>query len=484
MTAQTEFSAAAPVPDAGLAAILERQRAAFLADGPPPAEARRAALNRLKSALIAHRAEIEAALTADFGHRSRHETGIMEIMPVVTAIDYLLKNLKRFMKPEKRHVVLTMRAGQARVEYQPLGVVGIIAPWNYPLQLALLPLATALAAGNRAMVKMSELTPASAALAARLIPQIFAQEEVAIVTGDAETGAAFAGLPFDHLLFTGGTGIGRKVMAAAAQNLVPVTLELGGKSPAILAAGQDLDRAAASIAYGKLANSGQTCIATDYVLVPRAEIGAFAEAYDRAVKALYPEGPAGTDYSSIVNARHHARLSALVEEARAGGAEIRPVGHHPQAAEGLHNKMAPTLVLGATDGMRILQEEIFGPVLPVIGHDGIDDAIAYVNARPRPLALYFFGPEGAERDRVLSRTVSGNVTVNGTLLHVAQDDLPFGGVGPSGMGAYHGIEGFRAMSHAKGVFVQGRWNIATMLRPPFGPRADKILAGILKPPKG
>lgn len=455
--------------------ILSFQRAAFLRDGPPTLAQRREHLKALRSAMLERRSEIEDALNSDFGHRSRHETAIMEIFPIANGIDYLLRNLRRFMRPSRRHVALPLRFGRARVEYQPLGVIGIMAPWNYPLQLALMPLATALAAGNRAMLKPSEFTPATSELLARMLADVFPREQIAVVTGDADVGAAFSALPFDHLLFTGSTPVGRKVMRAASDNLVPVTLELGGKSPVIVAKDHPVDHAAGGIAYGKFANAGQTCIAPDYALVEESQIGAFAAAFDTAVATLYPEGPASRDYTAIINEHHHARLSGLIADARAKGAQIRTLGRNAEQASQRPHTFAPTLVLNATDDMRIMQEEIFGPILPVVGYRVIDEAIAYVNARPRPLALYYFGSEGGDCNKVLTRTTSGNVTVNGTLLHIAQDDLPFGGVGASGMGAYHGIEGFRSMSHAKGIFEQGRWNAAALLRPPFGTLADRIL---------
>jgi len=281
-------------------------------------------------------------------------------------------------------------------------------------------------------------------------------------------------------VFTGSTAVGRSVMRAASENLVPVTLELGGKSPVIVAPGHAQDRTARSIAFGKLANAGQTCIAPDYVMVHAAEVKTFAAAYGRAVEALYPQGPASADYTSIINDRHFDRLRRLIDDARTKGASVAVVGAQPQAAQGRPHTLAPTLVLGATDDMAIMQEEIFGPVLPVLTYGEIDEAIAYVNARPRPLALYYFGGDDGDRRKVLSRTTSGNVGINNTLMHYAQDDLPFGGVGPSGMGAYHGIEGFRRMSHAKGIYLQGRWNAADLMRAPFGRLADAVLKAMLR----
>jgi len=460
--------------------VLARQRGAFLRDGAPSLEQRRADLKTLRAAVLARRGAIEDALIADFGHRSRCETAIMELTSLVLGVDYLHRHLRRFMRPTRRHVAMTMRLGCARIEYQPLGVVGIISPWNYPLSLALMPLATALAAGNRAMIKPSEFTPATSELLKAMLGEIFAEEQVAVVTGDSALGAAFAALPFDHLVFTGSTGVGRAVMKAASDNLVPVTLELGGKSPVVVGKGHSLDHAASSIAYGKLANAGQTCVAPDYALVHESEIQPFVAAYGAAVATLYPEGPVSDDYTSIINDRHHARLVGLLDDARSKGARVVEVGCKPGEASSRPHTLAPSIVLGATDDMRILQEEIFGPILPILPYRDANEAIAYVNARPRPLALYYFGDEGEEKRNILSRTTSGNVTVNGTLMHYAQDDLPFGGVGPSGMGAYHGVEGFRALSHAKGIFEQGRWNGGNLLRAPFGRVADTILKALLR----
>jgi coniferyl-aldehyde dehydrogenase len=460
--------------------ILSQQRTAFLHSGAPSLHQRRADLKKLRSAIVAQRSEIEEALNADFGHRSRHETAIMEIMALIQGIDYLRRKLRRFMRPTRRHVAPHFRFGTARVEYQPLGVIGIMAPWNYPFSLAVTPLATALAAGNGAMIKPSEFTPATSDLLARMLAQIFPQEQVAVVTGDASVGAAFSALPFDHLIFTGSTPVGRAVMKAASDNLTPVTLELGGKSPVIVEKGYALEHAAAGIAYGKLANGGQICIAPDYALVHEDEIGAFTAAYEKAVAALYPNGPASDDYTSIINDRHYARLTGLIDDARAKGARILEVGRSPGDADRRPHTLAPMLVLDANDDMQIMQEEIFGPVLPVLSYRDLDAAIGRVNAQPRPLALYYYGRDGEHQRKVLSRTTSGNVTINGTLLHYAQDDLPFGGIGPSGMGAYHGIEGFRRLSHAKGIFEQGRWNGSTLLRAPFGPLTNIILKLMLR----
>ncbi|MEO6780706.1 MAG: coniferyl aldehyde dehydrogenase [Bradyrhizobium sp.] len=460
------------------ARLLAGQRAAYRRHGAPSLDDRRADLSKLRAALIANRSRIESAIDTDFGHRSRHETSIMELAGLIGGIDYLRRNLPRMMRPEKRHVAIHMRAGAARVEYQPLGVVGVMAPWNYPVVLALMPVVTAMAAGNRVMLKPSEFTPTINALLEEILGGLFPAEQIAVVNGDAAVGAAFSALPFDHLIFTGSTAVGHKVMQAASEHLVPVTLELGGKSPVIVEKGHPLDHASAGIVFGKLVSGGQTCIAPDYGLVHEDDLSAFLTSYDAAVSDAYPDGPAGEDYTWVVNDRHLARLNGLLEDARAKGASVREVGRegqntHPRA-------MRPTVVLGVTEDMKIAHEEIFGPILPVFTYRTIEEAITFIDARPRPLALYYYGYDKAVQRRVLDGTTSGNATINGTIMHIAQDDLPFGGVGASGIGAYHGIEGFRRLSHAKGIYEQGRWNSTTLLRAPYGKMAERILSFVLR----
>lgn len=460
------------------AQLLAAQRVAFRREGAPTLDERRADLSRLRKMLIANRSQIEAAINTDFGHRSRHETSIMELAGMIGGIDYLRSNLRRMMRPEKRHVAIHMRSGSARVEYQPLGVVGVMAPWNYPVVLALMPLATAIAAGNRVMLKPSEFTPTVNALLEKLLGELFPREQVAVVNGDAAVGAAFSALPFDHLIFTGSTAVGHKVMEAASKHLVPVTLELGGKSPVIIEKGHPLDHASAGIVFGKLVSGGQTCIAPDYALVHEDDLAAFLNSYDAAVANAYPDGPSSEDYTWVFNDRHLARLNGLLEDARTKGASVREVGRKGQNVA--PRAMRPTVVTGVTNDMTLAHEEIFGPILPVFTYRTIEEAIAFVDERPRPLALYYYGHDKPAQRQVLDRTTSGNVTINGTIMHIAQDDLPFGGVGASGIGAYHGIEGFRRLSHAKGIYVQGRWNSMTLLRAPFGKMAERILSVVLR----
>jgi coniferyl-aldehyde dehydrogenase len=365
--------------------------------------------------------------------------------------------------------------GSSHIIPQPLGVVGIISPWNYPLQLAIVPAVAALAAGNRVMIKPSELTPRFSDLLGEILAERFTPEEIAVVTGDAEVAKAFSSLPFDHLFFTGSTAVGRHVGVAAAANLTPVTLELGGKSPAIIGADADLVTVAKKIAAGKLFNAGQTCIAPDYVLLPHASFDAFAHAYAKAVAELYPTLENNPDYTSIVNPRHYARLKGLIDDARAQGARFFEINPGQEAAASEARKLRPTILSQVNDNMRVMQEEIFGPVLPVLGYGTLDEALHYVNTHPRPLALYWFSQDRAATARVLRETISGGVTVNDTLLHIAQANLPFGGVGPSGSGAYHGDYGFKLFSKEKPVFTQSRFSGSAMLFPPFGKRAETMI---------
>jgi len=461
------------------ASILALQKQAFLRDGPPGLTQRRETLKRLAHAVKASADELADAVRADFGHRSRHDTLMADIFPVIAAARHARLHLWRWMRARNVWPGLELAPSRARIHPQPLGVVGVVSPWNYPINLALAPLVAALAAGNRVMIKPSELTPRTAETLADMLGGLFSEEEVAVVQGGPEVGAAFCRLPFDHLLFTGSTQVGRKVLAATADNLTPVTLELGGKSPCVIAPGANLAEAAACIASGKLMNAGQTCIAPDYVLLPAEAKQAFVEHFVAAVKQSYPTLASNADYTSIVSDRHYARLARMIEEARQGAeiVVIDPANENPTPQS---RKLAPTLVLDPPETLSVMQEEIFGPILPVLGVQNFDAALDFVNARPRPLALYYFGPEDENLTRLLARTHAGGVTVNETMSHFAAENLPFGGVGPSGMGAYHGEAGFRAFTHAKPVLLQSRLNSRILLRPPYGRIMEAALRFMLR----
>ncbi len=457
-----------------LTAAFETQKAAFSRDPFPDLHARRASLKQLLALTENHEAEFCAAIDADFGGRSAHETRLAEIVVVRAGIRHALSHLSSWMAERRMPTAMPFWPAKNRLLPQPLGVVGIVSPWNYPFQLALAPATAALAAGNRVLIKPSELTPRFSELLASLAAKHFAADQLNIVLGDAEVGKAFVSMPFDHLLFTGSTSVGRQVAVAAAANLTPVTLELGGKSPAILDPSCDLDKAVASVAYGKLLNAGQTCIAPDYLMVPAGKGRDVAGRMAQAMTRLYPSFAGNPDYTAIVSDRHHARLKGMVEEVRAGGAEVIEVN---PAGESFGNtrKLAPAIVLNADPDARLMQEEIFGPILPIVEYAEIGEAISYVNDRDRPLALYWFGKDTTARRRVLRETVAGGVTVNDCLMHIAQEDQPFGGVGASGMGAYHGEWGFRTFSKEKPIFVQSPLSAGGMLRPPYGPAFERVL---------
>ncbi len=457
--------------------LLSLQRSDVAVVGAPDARSRIDALTRLERMLIDNRSAFGAAISADFGNRSLTETDMLEIVPALNAIRHARRNVTRWMKPEKRHVGVQFQPGKATVRYQPLGVVGIMAPWNYPLLLCVAPMVDAIAAGNRVMVKPSEYTPAFSSLLARLAGEAFPPTHVAVVQGGPEIAAAFSALPFDHLLFTGSTATGRKVAMAAAANLTPVTLELGGKSPAIVCPDADLGKAAKSIAFGKFINGGQTCIAPDYVLIDEARADAFVDVMVDRVRRSYRTVANNPDYTSMISERHQSRLLAAIGEAEAAGARVVRV-HGSETASG--RAIGPVLVRGAPADGLLMSEEIFGPVLPIVTYRDLGQAMAQINARDRPLALYAFTRSQGSLERVLGGTISGGVTVNGTILHIAQDDLPFGGVGPSGIGAYHGFDGFKRFSHARSVFEIGFMNGFEMLAPPYGQlakRAANVLIG-------
>jgi coniferyl-aldehyde dehydrogenase len=442
----------------------------------PPAslDERRDRLARLRALVMDNELRFEAAISADFGHRCSIETSIAETMLVLGEIRHASKHLKGWMAPQRVATQLQFLPATNRLIPQPLGVVGIIAPWNYPLQLTLAPAVAALAAGNRVMIKPSELTPRFAALLQETIAARFDTAEMVVTGVEEDVAEAFAALPFDHLMFTGSTRVGRLVAAAAGHNLTPVTLELGGKSPAIVDRSADLDEAAARIAYAKLLNAGQTCIAPDYALVPAASVDEFAAKLRDQMLRMYGTDPGNTDYTSIISERHYARLESLVADAAAHGARILQSASPEDAAWKSKRKFPPTIVVGATAEMTIMQEEIFGPLLPIVGYTDATEPVAYVNARDRPLALYWFGTDDAARDEVLARTVSGGVTINDCLVHFAQANQPMGGVGASGTGAYHGEWGFRTFSKLKPVFYRSPYNRFADLYPPYGAKIKRL----------
>ncbi len=466
-------------------AILASQKAAHLRDGAPSAAQRADWIDRCIGLLVDHRTEIVEALNADFGARSREASAFTDVASSITTLKHAKAHLRAWMKPERRKptpAILGLFGARAEIRFQPKGVVGVISPWNFPVNLTFTPLAGILAAGNRAMIKPSEYTPATSELMARMFAKAFKPEEIAVVVGGPDVGAAFAGLAFDHLIFTGATSVARHVMKAAAENLVPLTLELGGKSPVFIGRSADMGVAAARIMNGKTLNAGQICLAPDYVLAPREKIGEFVEAARGAVAQMFPTIRDNPDYTAVISDRHYARITGYIDEARAAGAqviELKPEGEDLTQQE--HRKIAPTLILDPSDDLKVMHEEIFGPVLPVKSYGAIEEAIAYVNAHDRPLGLYVFGQDAAEREKVLGETTSGGVTVNDVIMHVAQEEIPFGGVGPSGMGAYHGHDGFLEFSHKKAVFSQVAKELGPLkaLRPPYGPGIRKFLDGAI-----
>ena len=439
---------------------------------------RESLLEALAQWILTHKQDICDAIDADFGGRSPHETLMAEVWFCITGIRHTQKHLKSWMRPQRRGVYWVLLPATAQIQRQPLGVVGIISPWNYPFQLAVAPIVAAIAAGNKVYLKPSELTPTTAELLARMIEEVFPADHVTTVLGGADVGATFAGLPFDHLLFTGSTRVGRLVAQAAAPNLTPVTLELGGKSPTVVHPSYDVGTAAEPIAYGKWLNAGQTCIAPDYVMLARDRVEPFVEATREVFRKRYPKIADNPDYTAIINENHRQRLLGLLADAEDKGATVHWL-HDEGAAEG-SGKLGPAILTGVTDDMAIMQEEIFGPLLPIKAVDSVDEAVDYINDNPRPLAMYVFDDDRSRADAVLARTTAGGVTVNDTILHIANEDLPFGGVGPSGLGAYHGEAGFRTFSHEKSVFYQAKLNGGFLIQPPYGKAVERLLDFVMR----
>ena len=461
--------------------ILERQRSSYISEGAVSLATRIDRLDRAVGILVDYGDRFCEAMREDFGHRSVHQSMFTDIASSLGPLKHAKKHVSKWMRPEKRKAEFpfSIVGSRARIEHQPLGVVGAISPWNFPVQLTFAPLAGIFAAGNRVMIKPSEFTPLTSDLMREAFASAFDETEVAVITGGPETGAAFSGLPFDHLLFTGATSIAKHVMRAASENLVPVTLELGGKSPVIVGRSADMQQATDRIMMGKTLNAGQICLAPDYVMVPKERQQEFVESAQRSVQRMFPTLLDNPDYTSIVNERHFERLTGYVDDAREKGAEVVEMNPaNEDFGQQPHHKVPPTLILDPSEEMKVMQDEIFGPLLPVKSYDAVDDTIGYVNEHDRPLGLYYFGTDAGEERKVLDQTTSGGVTVNDVIMHISQEDLPFGGVGPSGMGAYHGREGFLTFSHQKSVYSQSRVDVMQKLgmTPPWG---DKFM-GMIK----
>ena len=463
--------------------LLDIQRAAFNAEGFVELRIRRDRLARAIDLLVTHQQAICEAHSEDFGQRPQTLTRFVDILPALSSLKHARRSVKRWMRPRRKRIGLPAGAPGVRAEVlqQPLGVIGVISPWNFPITLTFGPLAGILAAGNRCLIKPSELTPTVSALLKRLMAEYFDSSEVAVVTGGPEVAEGFSRLPFDHLVFTGSTPVGRRVMAAAAANLVPVTLELCGKCPVLVGRSANLRRAVDRILIGKLNNAGQMCIAPDYVCVPRELCASFADLARSWVARAYPGIPGNPDYTSMISERHAGRMHEMLADAASKGAVVMQLGEAGESS-GAGRTVRPALLLEVTDDMRVMREEIFGPLLVVRPYDRIEEAVLDINARPKPLALYYFGKDRREMSWVLAHTVSGGVTINDIAVHFVADELPFGGVGESGMGAYHGETGFLRFSHARAVLHQTGLDVAGLvgLRPPYGPRAQSALKFLIR----
>lgn len=450
-----------------------QQKAYFAGNTYPSYQTRINDLKKLKALLINNQEAFIDAMSQDFGHRSVTDSRIGDILTTVMGINYTIKKLKKWMKPEKKHIGILFQPAKGEVVYQPKGVIGIIAPWNYPIFLTLGPLTTALAAGNTAMIKMSEYTPKTNTLLATLLTELFPQHKVAIVCGEADMAAAFSSTRFDHIFFTGSTGVGKLVMKAAAENLVPVTLELGGKSPTIIDNDIDIKTAVNRLILGKVLNAGQTCVAPDYIFCPEHKVDELSEAFKTAYQSMYPNIAENDDYSCIINEGQKSRLDSLLADAKTQGAKIMPLATNTN--DKMSRKMPLTLITDVNDDMTVMQQEIFGPLLPIISYKNLDEVITYINSKPRPLALYICSFNKSFQQKILLNTHAGGVCINEAAFHVAVDDLPFGGIGASGMGQYHGDEGFKTFSHGKSVFSRGKISLGSLLFPPFGNKIHQLL---------
>lgn len=460
---------------------LQAQRDSYIAEGYVSAETRIDRIDRAIDILVTHAEAISAAMNDDFSCRPRQTNLMTDVTGSIECLKHSKKHLKNWMKSEKRPTIfpLNLLGARSQISYQPKGVVGVIAPWNFPFGMVFEPLAGVLAAGNRAMIKPSEFTPATSSIMAEIIGSAFDPSELAVFTGGPEVGQAFSTLPFDHLIFTGATSVARHIMSAAADNLVPVTLELGGKSPVIITRSADIGEAVQRVMVGKMLNAGQVCIAPDYLMVPEEALEQVIEKATKIVGDMYPKILDNKDYTAMVNDRHYQRISANLADAEKRA--IRTVTINPADEDFTKNpsqKIAPTLIINPDDEAMCMQDEIFGPILPIKTYKNFEETISYINNRPRPLAAYFFGKDKAEEERFLTGTTSGGVSINDVMFHMLQKDLPFGGIGPSGMGAYHGIEGFKTFSHAKGIYRQpNRIPFAKLagFMPPYGDASEKTI---------
>ena len=463
--------------------VLELQKQLNITEGAPSVALRLDRLDRCISMVSAYKKEIVESMQDDFGNRDPIMSATTEVDSVIGPMVHAKKNLKKWMKTEKRKAsiagtgpLLSLTGAKALINYQPKGVVGVISPWNFPVNLALAPLAGIIAAGNRVMLKPSELTPSSSDLMKKMINEYFEESEIAVFTGDPEVGAAFSALAFDHMLFTGGTEIAKHVMRAAADNLVPLTLELGGKSPVVVGQSSKMQDVAQRVMQGKTMNAGQICLAPDYALVPEGKVNEFVDAAVAITSEMFPDMKDNDDYTSIINQKHYDRIQGYLADAKEKGAEVVEINpSNEDFSQQPHHKIPPTLVLNPTDDMQIMQEEIFGPVLPVKTYSDVSETVDYINSKDRPLGLYYFGKDKKEQDFVLNNTTSGGVTVNDVISHIQMEDLPFGGVGPSGMGSYHGHDGFKEFSHAKATYTQSKLNLMKIagLVPPYKKKEEK-----------
>ncbi|MCF6275020.1 MAG: coniferyl aldehyde dehydrogenase [Robiginitomaculum sp.] len=460
--------------------ILQAQRAAFNANPNPSWAERKGKLVKLGKAIADNEEKFQQAISDDFGNRSFVETTMAEVTIIHGGIKHALKHTQKWMRAKKAPTALQFKPATNKIIPQPLGVVGIISPWNFSLLLAIMPLVGALGAGNRVMIKPSEYTPRLANLLKSVLGEVFSNSEVYVAVGGVQVAQEFSSLPFDHLLFTGSTNVGRIVAGAAAKNLTPVTLELGGKSPVIIDGSANMKLAVSRITSGKLLNAGQACVAPDYLLMPQYEIDTFSKALIAKAEEFYPKFAGNPDYTSIIADSHYARLQGLLEDAENKGATLQIAGDDDTQVMAKQRRIPLTVVTNTTPDMKIMQEEIFGPLLPIVASETLKNSMNYVQERDRPLALYWFGEDKRKRDQVLKNTISGGVSINETAWHVVQEDIPFGGVGPSGMGGYHGEHGFKTFSHMKGVFFQSKISGGKILYPPYTKKTQKVLSMMKK----